>query len=393
VLTAGLFATGCSDPAVADGQQEIAAELRALRIALQASERNVPAPTAIDRQAFTAALAPLREVLDSLVAQQHELQTRQLALTQELQRWSQLLAQSVTGGNRTEVEALTARLQQFEATLKAQEARHQEVEKLLGGALDRTADQLDAFLRKLEATIPANGSTPATPGSGTTSPPGSAPDAPARKTGALEPGPGDSPGRTRRNTTAWWLGLLGTAGFAGAVFVWRWRRSAAAGTAPGAESTVVDRGEDAHDPAVEELWAAAAMLGEAVGKLKANQQAAGGAGPTGLDDGIGLAEVFVLDEEPRATAGPAAPATPREPGEGPGARASPPLLRCRLAARDPAQAVAVVLRALADDPRVLQRPVPTATAARDAIDVAFAVLPGLSPGERSHVEQRLRDVL
>ena len=372
MLAAALWVGSCTDQATIDGQQEIAGELRALRTALQANARPATTgPAALDAQAFAAALAPLREVLDGLAAQQRDLQTRQLALTQELQRWAQLLAQSVTGGHRAESEALTARLQELEAALKQQQTRHQEVEKLLGGALDRTAEKLEEFLKRLEAAVPAQDTQPP------------APEPAVRKTSALEPGPGaDAPTRARRNATAWWLGLLGTAGLAAAVCVWRWRRSAAArgaATAPEPAAGVVHDG--AHDPGVQELWAAAAMLGEAVGKLKANQQAAGAsAAPEYQDEGIDPAEVFVLDEEVPAPA--TAPAVPvPAPATAP-ARSAPPTLRCRVPATDPVEAVAKALHTLADDPRVLRRPAPKATAGQDAIEVTFAVLPHLHASER-----------
>ena len=405
MLAAGLCASACTDPALVEGQQEIAAELRALRMAMHQSQRTTPADTAptMDRQTLVAALSPLREVLDGLAAQQRELETRQLALTQELQRWSQLLAQSVTGSNRAETEALTARLQQLEATIKQQDARHQEVEKLIGGALDRTADRLEDFLRRLDGTAPGNVPATPTPGSGgapVTSPAAGSPggevaDPPARRTGALDPGPGAvSPVRARRNVTMWWLGLRGTTGVAGVVFVWRWRRSSAARTAlehggPAARGGHAPEG--ALDPGVQELWAAAAMLGEAVGKLK---QSRDGASRADLDEGIQLDEVIVLDEE-RASRTPAVPAA--EPIEArperPPAHATPPTLRRHVPARNPGQAVPRLLLELADDPRVLRRPLPTATASAAGVDLTFAVLPGLSPGELSHLEQRLRDAV
>jgi len=396
-MLAFVLASSCTDQALVDGQNEIAAEVRALRLAMAQAPANAPATAApvLQREALTAALLPLREVLDGLAAQQRELETRQLALTQELQRWSQLLAQSVTGANRTETEALTARLVQLEAALKQQDARHQEVEKLIGGALDRTADRHEDFLRRLDGTTPATGSpapvptTPAkeaTTGPGAPSPGNGEAGAGTRKTSALDPGLGSDlqMRKPRRDTTAWWIGLLGAAVAVGAVFAWRLARSPAPRPVH-REQQPAAPGEGV-DPGVEELWAAAAMLGEAVGRLK-----------QGRDEGLDPDDVFVLDEGPPEPSAPvsslppprlAAPVPPPPP-----TRPGPKAIHRRLPAQNPALAAQNVLRALADDPRVLCRPEPTATVLLDAVDVTFAVLPELSPGELSHLEQRLRDAV
>jgi hypothetical protein len=50
-----------------------------------------------------------------------------------------------------------------------------------------------------------------------------------------------------------------------------------------------------------------------------------------------------------------------------------------------------VLEILGGDPRVLQRPEPTIRCGADTLEVTFRVVPDLPPGERSHLEQRLRD--
>ena len=188
LLLAVVASFGACSESAAGGSREVAGELRALRQAMQQAAPATPGP-AIDRNQIGAALEPLREVMTALGQEQRELQARQLTLTQELQRWSQLLAQTATGATRSESEALTARLQTLEATLKAQDERHRQVEELLGRALDRTADRLDEFLHRLGADAPApveggktavpagtGGEPPPTPGSGPTSP---APSSPA----------------------------------------------------------------------------------------------------------------------------------------------------------------------------------------------------------------------
>jgi hypothetical protein len=382
----GLTALAACNQGSDDASIEVAAELRALRLTLQQAR---PAP-AVEKGQFAEALAPLRDVLDRLVAEQKELHTRQLTLTEELQRWSQLLAQQVTGQSRADSEALLARLQQLEAALQAQDARHREVENLLGGALDRTADRLEDFLQRLPAR-------PGQPGGGAaeTKPPDGKVEggvgAPVRESKPDEPKPPESKvGRTdagararRQAANAWWIAVLSAATLVGLGFAWRLRRSAAAEFRNREPMPGPDRG-------VDEIWAAAAMLGEAVGRLRdtANAQAGEpepqpGPGDETIDD-----DVFVIDDDPvEEAADDAATAAPTSAV----VVAAPTAVSLHVRAADPLRALAAVQMALVEDPRVLRRPAPAVTVRGDGVDVRFSVLPTLPAGQRAHVEQRVRD--
>ena len=418
LLLAFVASFGACSESATDGSREVAGELRALRLAMQQATPATPAP-AVDRNQIGAALEPLREVMTALGQEQRDLQARQLTLTQELQRWSQLLAQTATGAARSESEALTARLQTLEATLKAQDERHRQVEELLGRALDRTADRLDEFLRRLGAEVPTSGegdkaAAPAGAGGETAPPPAPVErTGPAPKVGEVAPVPVGAPRPPRQAQVVWWL-LLATAGATALGVAWRWRRvSTDRGEAP-AESTPAGTG---FDRGAEEIWAAAALLGEAVGRLReAGDPAAlpqpaaapaiatvpATAAPEGQPE-PDVAEyagddVFVIDEAVEVSEVPAElvpvpqPAAPVRPQILP--RMAPPdQLDCHLRAGDPARAMANVLLLLAGDPRVLRRPQPTVALRGDGIDVHFAVLPALPMGERTALEQRLRDAV
>ncbi|MGB3966157.1 MAG: hypothetical protein WBO45_05460, partial [Planctomycetota bacterium] len=327
-------------------------------------------------------LAPLRTVLDGLVSNQAELAARQLALTQELQRWSQLLVESVTGARADEAKAMAQKLSQLEETLKQQDARHREVETLLQGALERTADRLDDFLRRLHGIDkPAN----ATPGAG---PPGGGAGGTGTEPNKQPNGnDGKRPLGARASTTRWWwLGLTGLSCLVAAFFL---RRAFRAPPVSGPPRAAAPREQTA-----EELWAAAALLGEAVDRLRQNQ----GAGrdtnspvPTGglvspaanQETEADLDEfVVIADDDPiegpavRPRLAPAGTAPPTSPPPG------PERLHCALPGH---AAPAAALAFLAAEPRVLRRPGPTVTPGPGGPTIEFAVLPGLSPGERAHL--------
>lgn len=409
VLLLGLAA--CA-PASPGAEAEVAAELRALRQVLVARPQGEPRSAAD----VAAALAPLRQALEALTDNQQELQQRQLALTQELQRWSALLVENAAGARREETEALAARLRQLEASLQAQDARHREMETLLQGALDRTADRLGAFLQAVGAevepgTAPADASAPpAVESRQPAQPPeppvpaGGGASATATHDGAAAGAVDDAHADRDRwqggATVPWWwagVGLLGI--LVGAVCLRRWQRAAAAG-AP-ARAARAPTGATAPDPApaadpgVQEIWAAAALLGEAVGRLRDRSSGAPATEDDGLDDDLIVLDDELLSPAPAATAAPAAPAAApmgaAVADDPAGTRALPVAATCRLRTADPARSLASVLQILQEDPRVLRRPEPAVRCARDCLEASFRLVPDLPPGERSHLEQRLRD--
>lgn len=386
-LLASWLAFAACDDAQPSAESEVAAELRALRAVLVDRGTAGGERAAFDGAQMVAALAPLREAIDALAKHQSELQQRQLSLTQEMQRWSQLLVQSVGGAQRDESQALQGRLQKLEAELKTQEARHREVEALLQKALDSTADRLEDFLKRLGN----EGASPPAPAP-STAPPKSVGDAARAR-------------RAQRVAAAWTWGTVALVGLSfGAVGFRRWRRERARGAKESHRATE----PVAPDSGAQEIWAAAALLGEAVGRLR-ESTAAGSNGTqpipaietasTGDDrgaphDGEALEFVVLDDELLQGGSGDAAPARPSPVPEsmpGPGLPPRPDAEVCRVRAADPARAMAAVLQVLGDDPRVLRRPEPTVRCGRDSVEISFRPLPGLPPGERSHLEQRLRD--
>lgn len=496
---ATLTAFGCSDPATIDSQREIALELRALRTALAArpatAASSAPA-TATPAAAIATAMAPLREVLVQLVRQQQGLEDRQQALAGELKRWSQLLAQVVTTGNRSandpsataatakaEVDALVQRLTALEEQLKTQETRHQEVERLLINALDKTSAKLEDFLQRVEsgASPPAGQPGAAQPGAAQ---PGAAQSG-AGQPGAGQPGAGkpatnppgpvnSDPGRvpvppsesgtppagnstgdsntpsgkreqlamalgTRRSTTVWWFGVAAVGLILAGVFALWLARENRAGL-QGERNGLADPNDADGAP---ELWAAAALLGEAVGRLKDNRSEPGdredpneedpdetAAPATTVVEDDPFDDEFVIDEGPitaaiadetevlptvilpskqpapaakptPAPAGPPAAPTgvvttwpPSSPGTAPERHESTPEAReLRLASPDAAAAAARVRAVLAAEPRVLQRPEPTCRSTGPTLEVRYSLVPSTPAAARARLESRLRSVL
>jgi hypothetical protein len=199
------------------------------------------------------------------------------------------------------------------------------------------------------------------------------------------------------------------------------------------EPAALDDGGNAADdpngePEVRELWAAAALLGEAVGRLK--QSAGGPTTPGAREEAVHEAEIddlFVLDDgtddalddalddapddaqndaptdEPNADLAEVVPpvAAPEPPSElAPVAAATavtdaPTVLRLRLpttgsdhdAQRDR------LLQALAQDPRVLIAPEPQLSVHQGEFRLSFGLVPDVPAGERALLEQRLRDAV
>lgn len=193
---------------------------------------------------------------------------------------------------------------------------------------------------------------------------------------------------------------------------------------------------------VDEIWAAAALLGEAIGRLR--QSADPGAlaefpglpplpSPPATERSEPLPAAVEVDAEPHepsrafATAVEAAPtedarpASGQWPGQGPEQGAAnvepvaaephtidttdaahaatsphdpgPARIRCRLPCGDDPAARERVLAVLDGDPRVLVQPPPAVLASAGLLEVSFVLLPGLPAGEQSLLEQRLRDAV
>lgn len=344
MLAALLVLVACSD-AAPTAHEEVAAELRALRLALAEQQRPAP-PAAGGAVDAAAALQPLRDGMQALAAAQREQAARQLALAQEMQRWQQVVFAAVGAAKNEEAQSLAQRLQQLEQQLREQDERHREVEALVQRALDQTGERIEEFLQRLQ-TLPAGGRAvpkPAEP----------APTA-----------PGDStPGAERRTSQArtiapaqrwWWLLVTGLGAAMAFVFLRRSRREALPPAAP-AEPTSAD-------PGAREIWAAAALLGEAVDRLRANDAGRAPAADSTQD----LVVVYDGDQPPPP--------------------AGPPVetIRCAAAAGE-----ARVLALLAADARVLRRPAPSAHGPANAREIRFHLLPNLPAGERQALLASLR---
>ncbi|MCB9887195.1 MAG: hypothetical protein H6838_17015 [Planctomycetes bacterium] len=414
VLTAAavLTFTAACDNGDKTEQAEIAAELRALRATLQSASTPAPRQTAPDRAALVQALAPLQEALQALANDQRQLAARQIGLTQELQRWTQLVASQATSGTQAELQALTKRLQGLEEAMTAQQAQHAEAEAMVRKALDHTADQLETFLLRLEgASPPIDGDapgkeTPAQPGkeqpgkesAGDAT--GNAPAAGAAATG------GD--GAPKRGATGAWLALL-LAAFATAGWLW-WRRPS-----PSTRRRLLVDESVGMDEGVEQIWAAAELLGEAVGRLRTPEQVIEPSPARAADESIAVADALGLDDRvfedtvveefvpPAAAPGPAAQ-SPAETLPGPVASSPAPgqhgvvgpesaLFVVPLPFGDQTRAVRALQDVISRDPRVLRRPAPEVVVSAGRAAVRCCLLPTLPPGERSHLEQRLRDAV
>lgn len=418
---------------------EVAAELRALRLQARATP-----PPAAEKPQVAEALSPLRSALDGLLATQRDLQAQQVELAREMQRWTQLAAQPANPARSEEGAALAKRLQELEQKMAQQEARHREVESLLRGALDRTSERLESFLLQLQS-VPRPAAT-----EDTASPPTPAPTTGASgpKQGAVDVGRGVRAGRTTSRPglsepLGWWALLLGSVLVGCHLFLraMRGRRpNAMFGRDADRDAAPADLAPPPPGPSpalqsAEEIWAAAALLGEAVDRLRRGKEAVpssqspprlqpGAAEFAGIDAGIDDRDLFVVDGlddpvipadavEPAPSTHPVLVPTPDAPAIAPAAavppnrepvavprtvasvlpRRAPAQLSFRLRPRDPAHACTALLKILREDPRVLQRPEPRVQGAGPEVVCQFAVLPGLPAGECSVLEQRLRDIV
>tara|TARA_R110002072_G_scaffold100429_3_gene221188 strand:+ start:90656 stop:92635 length:1980 start_codon:yes stop_codon:yes gene_type:complete len=163
VLGCALFASCEPRKVEIQGLDELTAEIRSQRLQNRQRGASAESAPAFRGEQIKTALAPLRDVLQQLGSSQRELSTRQATLTQELQRWAQLLVQSMPSEQgqpdsnqaerNEEATKLSQRLAALEKTIAEQDQRHRHVEALLGTALDHTADQLEQFLKRVGADI------------------------------------------------------------------------------------------------------------------------------------------------------------------------------------------------------------------------------------------------
>jgi len=366
----GLLGLGGCSEAGPSPAEEVAGELRALRLALASSPRPGTVSAPADARAEVAtAMAPLREGLGALTAAQRDQAERQLVLAQEMQRWQQLLVEAIGASRADEAKAQAQRLATLEQQLREQDARHREVEALLQRALDHTSDRLEQFLQRLQGLTPEPPAPPS-PANGRAADP--SPAAPA--------GAGNAPGERRvgvgRSTfpATRWAWLVVTVIGAGVAFVCL-RRARRDALQPTVATTGTPPPDSGQDRSAEEIWAAAALLGEAVGRLRE-----GRAGATPSPAG-GEQELFVVVDE-------GDPLLQPEPSPTPPARPSPPaafIVRCGSAAGE-----ARVFALLAADARVLRRPAPASCAVGDGRGVRFHLLPGLPGGEQAELLANLR---
>ncbi len=408
-----LAACGPADQPDAGAEAELLRELRALRGSI---ERQQAAP---DRRQLDAALLPLRELLQGLVAEQGTLRERQQALAGELVRWSGLVAQTASAESKGELAALQERLGRLETELGQQDARHREVQELMRKALDATADRLEAFLGRL-AELPATGGAPPVdagkapvtepgppPATGPPGPPGGQPD-PAGETvrrGGMEwlrPGHAAEPGRRDLLTPLLLVIGIATVGLLG----WRLYREGKAARQPAPPEPMPDASwfsEEQATPALPRApategaplqgWQAvehlAAVLSdqvqrveEARARVTVDAEAAEPApGPTAPPAGETDDEWILIEDEAPV---PAPPTTPPPPVSAGGA--GPCWLELDLPAGDPEQAE----QALQAERQVLRRPGPSVQRDDRGLHLRFAVLPDLPPGERQGLVQRLR---
>lgn len=141
-LGAAAWLAACA-PSGADAS-EVAAELRALRLAL-ANHGGAVDP---ERAALQAAVAAVGKT-------QHELADRQAALQAELKGWAQFVAQDASSQRGAEAKALAARVAELDAELQQQKLRQAELEDVLRQTLDRAAERIDALLQRREGAPPS----------------------------------------------------------------------------------------------------------------------------------------------------------------------------------------------------------------------------------------------
>ena len=392
VVAIAALAHSCApDPAV----QQLVEEVRAARMQRRAESTSAPTVQAT-RDLVEATVAPVGEVLSSVSKAQRELAGRQAELAAELQRWTQLVATEAAPEDGALLASLQQRLQALEAALAAERVRQDELESTVGAVVTRLSDQLTDFLGRLE-TLQEH-----------------------RLEAAVEPLVTRREDASDRPSNLWplwgvaflaigagvWLMLPSTSARAGK----RRERAALAPTAPPDEPTPRDAGPtaDSREPDVEQLWHTAAMLGEAIGKIKradAGQVLPASTRPPAAPAAANQATVASGASAAGASSPDAADPGDRAPVSGADrgdadADASGPRPRpgfpsgsvsWSLRVRDASAVQARLLQMLRRDRRVLRQPTPVVEVAGDSLNVAFAWMPETPAGERALLEQKLRE--
>jgi hypothetical protein len=400
-----LCLAGCNNDAELGGNSnDVAVELRALRVALQAqADRSAPVVT-FDKDALAQALAPLTQAMQTLAADQQQLRGQQQALVGELQRWATVIAGGLSAAQKEPAEQLTQlqqRLGELEQAMRAQDERHRQVQELLRKALEGTADRLDSFLQRLQA-MRRDAAAPDGKGNDkpdSASPPVNPPGDAGRRGQGASVQPGYLPRNAQRRLDPFTLSLLAAALGAVGFFVWRLRRPLADGV--GAEHPVAAAQNS------DELWAAAALLSEAVGRLKAVVPAAeltaltqplASPEPLATEPVVPAPddELYVIDDGSEALAQaiepapPAVPAPPVAPEPLAAPSAAMPWQTLVLPSQRPQLAAIAVRELLARDPRVLRRPAPVVTPGVDELRVELLLLPHLPAAELAQLHARLQ---
>lgn len=132
----------CSESATS-APAEIAAELRAMRLALAA------------RDTSPADVAALRARLAALAEMQRTSEARQAELQRELAAWTQKIASEADAARTAEVRRLQARLDELAAELQQQRMRQRELEGEVLQGLDRATKQLDGMLERAAPPVGA----------------------------------------------------------------------------------------------------------------------------------------------------------------------------------------------------------------------------------------------
>lgn len=408
----GCLVAACSpDPNL----QELVKEMRAERLQRRSAGTDED-PQVLARALVEQAMAPLRDILVQLDERQGQLAQRQAALAGELREWTRLAVDATNQQQGAQAKSLQLRLAELEETIQAQRARQGEMEAVIGEALTRTATQLEQFLQRLRAS---GQPTPSAPEAG-------AGEGELPRTGVESEGPGGDE-EDRRQASLWpiWVVAIGAIG----AGIWlllpkrgaqpdRWQSSgepADEHELDPADLQIVDVAEPAEE--VQELWDTAAMLGEAVGRLREERgdvvsspvsdlerlaPASDEAVPAALEAQpvarpaaqLRASGPEAADSTPQPTGQEGAPPSPRDRADEPvtARPVAPGAVVCHVPAGDPAAVEGDLRDLLRQDRRVLATPAPEVQRVGGGLQVAFATLPGLQPGERALLEQRVREV-